>query len=210
VIDILGTRAKLVLPNTKYLADLVGVEMTCGKLLRQLQQRGHNLMPTVANDVSKKDYELEMSVLQQISRCASSFDFEGASDWNNTLGDEQSKQIGIHLRESTAFIGGLDVFNYECLLAEVDSVSQSSMHSPEVGQMGSPGVKFSLVMGDEYGSKSTFNPALRPNELTHVDIAASMANRMTAETVQRIDDQNVRFEKTIFQFLRMVRPFSCS
>lgn len=210
VIDILGTSVKLVQPNTKYLADLIGIEMSSGNLLRKLQQRGYNIMPTIANDSSKKNFTLEMAVLQQLARCANSFDFEGASEWNEALGDSQSSQIGLRLRESTAFIGGLDVFNYECLLAELDADSQSKLHSPNVGELEAPGVKYSLVMGDEYGSKPKFNLALRPNEVSHIDIKLSMTNRMTAETVVRIDEQNVRFEKAIFQFLRMVRPFSCS
>jgi hypothetical protein len=167
-------------------------------------------MPIVSKETSKKDFNLEMAVLHQIARCASSFDFEGASEWNNCLGDVGSKQIGVRLRESTAFIGGLDVFNYECLLAEVDAESQSKAHAPDVGNLAGSGVKYSLVMGDEYGSKPKFSLSLRPNEQSHIDIKASMVNRMTSETLSRIDDQNVRFEKNIFQFLRMVRPFSCS
>lgn len=210
VIDIVGTQSKLVQPNTKYLTDLVGVKMPCGILLRQLQQRGYNLMPTVSKEAAKKDYNLEMAVLKQIARCSSSFEFEGSPEWNSTLGDEQSPQLGIHLRESTAFVGGLDVFNYECMLAELDSLSQSMKHSPEVGKLRPPGVKFSLVLGDEYGSKSSYSQALRPHEVSHMSIAASMSNRCTPETSQRIVDQNVRFEKTIFQFLRIIRPFSCS
>lgn len=210
VIDIVGTRAKLMQPNNKHLSDLLGVVMPCGKLLRQLQQRGYNLLPTLSKEEAKKDYDLEMAVLKQIARCAGSFDFEGASEWNASLGDHQSQQIGLHVRESTAFIGGLDVFNYECLLAEVDSQSQSAQHAPAVGRLDPPGVKYSLVMGDEYGSKPKYSLALRPHESSHVEIATSMANRMTAETILRIDEQNVRFEKTIFHFLRLVRPFSCS
>lgn len=210
VIDILGTCVKLVQPNTRYLSDLIGVEMSSGSLVRQLQQRGYNLMPITTKENSKKDYDLAMAVLQQIARCASSFDFEGASDWNSTLGDSQSKQIGMRLRESTAFIGGLDVFNYECVLAEVDAQSQSQLHAPEVGAMGGSGVKFSLVVGDEYKSQTRFSHALRPLEVSHADLKSSMTNRMTAETSARIDQQNVRFEKNVFEFLRLVRPFNCS
>ena len=47
VIDIVGTKVKLVRPNVKYLAGLIGVEMAAGSLLKALLRRGVNLLPVL-------------------------------------------------------------------------------------------------------------------------------------------------------------------
>lgn len=56
VIDIVGTQVKLVKPNVKFLADLIGIEMPTGALLRALLRRGVNLLPVIppANESLKK------------------------------------------------------------------------------------------------------------------------------------------------------------
>jgi hypothetical protein len=46
VIDIVGSKCKLVRPNDKVFIDLVGVSMDPGNLLNKLQRRGVNLLPT--------------------------------------------------------------------------------------------------------------------------------------------------------------------
>lgn len=50
VVDIVGTKVKLVRPNTKFLADLIGVEMATGSLLKALLRRGVNLLPVIPSD----------------------------------------------------------------------------------------------------------------------------------------------------------------
>lgn len=59
VIDIIGTKCKLVKPTLDTLADLVGIAMTPGQLLIRLQRHGINLFPSywdnklVENNVTK-------------------------------------------------------------------------------------------------------------------------------------------------------------
>jgi hypothetical protein len=104
VIDIVGTKVKLIKPNTKFLSDLIGVEMPTGALLRALLRRGVNLLPVIpaSSDALKKDGLLEDTVLRHIARNACSLDFEGSSAWNDSI---NRHQIGLHARESTAYAG---------------------------------------------------------------------------------------------------------
>lgn len=159
--------------------------------------------------VFDQDGLLEDTVLRQIARNACSLDFEGSSSWNDSI---SRHQIGIHARESTAYAGGLDVFNMECILAEIDSESTSHRNAEGVGLLESPGVKFSLVMGNEYGKhkQQKYSHALRPNETSHYELLATMRNRLTTETARRLEEESVRFEKTVYEFLALVRPFSFS
>lgn len=208
VIDIIGTKVKLVKPNAKYLSDLIGVEMAAGTLLRKLLRRGINLLPIIPPESQlKKDSVLEEAVLQHIARCACSLDFEGSSAWNDSIG---RYQIGVHARESTVYAGGLDTFNMDSILAEIDDESISHKHSPDVGHIDSPGVKFSLVMGNEYGSKQKYSHDMRPDEVSHIDLMTTMLSRVMPETIDRLNRENVKFEKAVFNFLRLVRPFSFS
>jgi hypothetical protein len=150
---------------------------------------------------------LEDTTCQQIARNASCFDFEGSSVWNDSIA---KTQIGLHIRETTAFYGGLDSFNYDCVLAEVDSESFSHIYAQGVGMIDPPGVKFSLVLGNEYGMKKKFLHTLRPNEVSHCELLLTMLNRMTPETSERYQRVNVRFEKAVYHFLRLVKPISFS
>ena len=153
-----------------------------------------------------QDPLLEDVVIRHIARSACSLDFEGSSVWNDSIGRHQ---IGLHARESTAFAGGLDTFNMECILAELDEESLSHKHASDVGTLDFPGVKFSLVMGNEYGKhKQHFSHALRPDETSHYELSATMQNRINPETAKRIQCENVRFEKAVYEFLSLVRPFS--
>lgn len=45
VIDIVGTKVKLIRPGNRQLSDLINVELTIGALLRTLAKRGINLLP---------------------------------------------------------------------------------------------------------------------------------------------------------------------
>jgi hypothetical protein len=103
-------------------------------------------------------------------------------------------------------------FNMECILAEIDAESTSHKYAESVGQLEAPGVKFSLVMGNEYGKHkmTKYSHALRPDETSHYELLSTMQNRITPETASRIREESVQFEKTVFEFLSLVRPFSFS
>jgi hypothetical protein len=148
---------------------------------------------------------LENVVMEQIARCASSLEFEGSSAWNDEIGPAQ---IGVLARETTTYSGGLDQFNFDCILAELDEESQSQKHSPQVGHLDSPAVKFSLVMGNEYGMKKKFTHNLRPDEVSHYDLITTMNSRVTPETKERYVRHDPRFEKTVHDLLKLVRPLS--
>jgi len=63
VIDILGTVCKLVKPNLKQCADLIGVALTPGELLTKLQRRGITLNPFYS------DSERMDGNVAKVSRC---------------------------------------------------------------------------------------------------------------------------------------------
>ncbi len=144
-------------------------------------------------------------MIRQVARCAISVDFEGSAAWNDKLGPNQ---VGFHARESTAHVGGLDTFNMESILAENDYSSTSSLHAPNVGTLPGSGVKYTLVMGNEYGSSRSYSLAPRPDEVSHVTVAAALNSRVMPETQERIQNANTRFEKNVYNFLRIIKPFS--
>ena len=181
----------------------------------RLQRRGVNLIPTehdVANveGVTIKDPSLNTEVLLQISRCANALEFQSSSVWA-----EQGKvkhQIGFLVRESSAYTGMEDGFDFECVLAEMDQHSESYSHAPDIGVFptSTSGVKFTLVMGNEYGDKIRFNNKPRPNEVSHLEIATAMASRATIEAQERMRRSNVRFQNTVYTLLRMINPLTLS
>jgi predicted secreted Zn-dependent protease len=65
-------------------------------------------------------------------------------------------------------------------------------------------------MGNEYGMGKKFLHALRPNEVSHCELLLTMLNRITSETSERYERVNVRFEKAVYYFLRLVKPISFS
>ena len=215
VIDIMGTSCKLMGPDRAEFKDLIGVELTPGVLLMRLQRRGVNLIPTehdIANveGVTIKDPLLNTEVLLQISRCANALEFQSSSVWA-----EQGKvkhQIGFLVRESSAYTGMEDGFDFECVLAEMDQHSESYSHAPDIGVFPSStnGVKFTLVMGNEYGDKIRFNNKPRPNEVSHLEISTAMASRATMEAQERMRRSNVRFQNTVYTLLRMINPLTLS
>jgi len=209
VIDIIGTMCKLVKPTIKCTSALIGVLMAPGELLLKLQRRGINLIPTEMDpgrieDHYKKDYDMENQALEQIAHCASAFDFTSSS-WNQQLGE---KQLGLLARESTIYIGGADTFDYECVLVEADSVSETFKHAPDLGSVSSP--KYLLVLGNEYGNKTHFNHASRPDEISHLDLTKAMNSRTTVDAKTRIERTNERFSRTVHQILQLIKPFSMS
>lgn len=92
----------------------------------------------------------------------------------------------------------------------MDAESFSHIYASDVGNIAPPGVKFSLVMGNEYGMSKKYSHALRPNEVSHCELLLTMLNRVTPETTDRYNRVNVRFEKAVYYFLRLVKPISWS
>jgi len=215
VIDIKGCMCSLARAFSRAVADLVGVEMTPGSLLNKLQRRGVNLLPSeldtaaLAADerVILKDAMLETDVLREIARCANSFEYT-SSPWNQQL---SPSQIGIVTRESTVYTASEENFDYECVLVELDEVSESFRNSRDVGKLdgvGASSAKFMLVMGNQYGDVKGYSSAPRPGEVSHLELASTLKRRVSPETIERIDRCNELFQETIYQLLRLVRPIS--
>ena len=148
-----------------------------------------------------------MEVLREVARGVSSFDFEGSSAWNTTI---PNHQIGILCRETSAYMGNIDTFDYDCVLAELDEKSVSCKNAPDVGGLEFPAVKYTLVMGNEYGNKKGFLHTPRPNEVSHCNVKNAMVSRVMPYTLQRVSEENVCFEKTVFTILRLLRPITCN
>lgn len=70
VIDVVGTKCKLVKPTLKQLSDLVGVEMSPGRLLYKLQKRGINVMPTDTDCTKVESVKPKVCVCVCASLCA--------------------------------------------------------------------------------------------------------------------------------------------
>jgi hypothetical protein len=148
--------------------------------------------------------DVETDVLTQIGRCASACEFS-SSPWNQQLGYDK---VGILVKETTVYTGAVEAFDYECVLAEKDALSDSCRRATVSGSVDGNGVKYTLVMGNEYNTKKEFALSPRPDELTHVTIAASLQNRLTEEAKERIERVNGRFAETIALLLRQLRLFS--
>jgi len=206
IIDICGSSCKLVKPSTAAFQNIVDIEMSPGLLLSKLQQRGVNIFPT-SNDPapSNKKQSIEIDIYKQIARSAHVFDFQ-SSNWGHetTLTENQ---VGILARESTIYLGGFDHFDYECILCEADSVSETYLNYPDLGES-SVSHKFTLVLGNEYGSKKGFSHTARPKEVTHLDIVTTMASRVTSEGMNRLETVSEIFVKTVETVLILVKPFS--
>lgn len=212
VIDVVGSSCRLVSPEDNSTADIIGKSMSPGALCALLQRKGINVMPTqreihrvLKQDSKVKDSELEDAVLKEIAMLANSVDFEGSSDWNSAL---KSTQIGILAQESTAFTCHEEAFDFDCILAERDDASESHLSSPAVGTLPSPGVRFTLVLGNDYGTKSGFSLQPRPNEVSHMDLTAALTSRTTEECRERVYRARATFQNTVFRLLRLVRPLS--
>jgi len=144
-------------------------------------------------------------VLWALARSSSTLDFESSS-WNKELSETQ---IGILARESTIFTGSSDTYDFDCVLAEMDTSSESYRQAPEVGVVpGNSGVKYTLVVGNDYGNRRYFSSVPRPREVSHVNFVYSLNHRITKEAKERIERGNERFHKTVFQLLMLIKPFS--
>lgn len=226
VIDIIETKCVLVQPVLSELSDMIGNKLNPGQLVRKLLHRGINIFPVYSDNIPDnypkvsnfnnmytymsnailQSEGLEDDVLLAIARCSSALDFT-SSKWNKDL---SPSQIGILVRESTVATGQADVFDYESVLAEVDSQSESKLNAPDILDTipGKSGTKYTLVAGNEYGSKRHYSLAPRPNEQTHVNFNMTLQSRLTEESKERIDRGSERFHKTVYKLLKLVKPFS--
>lgn len=152
-----------------------------------------------------QDKDLEDAVLLEMSRVANAVDFEGHAEWNRQL---PRTQIGLLAQESTSFSSEEEAFDLECVLAERDDASESHRSAESVGTLASPGVKFTLVLGNEYGTREGFSLLPRPDEVSHAQLAEALSSRATEEGRERVQRATASFQDTVFTLLRIVRPLS--
>ena len=133
-----------------------------------------------------------------MSRWVSSYDYQSSPEWARSIDENK---IGLLARESSCYTGGIDSFDFDCVLAENDEFSESNMNSPGTGAIEAPGVKYTLVMGNEYGSKKVFSNEPRRAEVGHMTICEAMMSRQTPEAGERAQRTNGRFEKTVYTLL---------
>jgi len=223
VIDVVHALCRLIKPDTAAFEDIRGKLLTPGVLLSELRGRGINLLPTNADlkqvpDTTPKNTDLEQAVLKELSKGVTGMDFHSSSEWNKLLSESQ---IGVRVRESSAYTCPAETFDYECVLVEEDAVSQSYKHCTELGLLpsmeGSTAmpVKYCLVMGDEYGDKEWSRPlkevhAPRPAEVEHMELSRSLKDRVTSEAKERVERTNPRFQETVHTLLSLIKPFSIS
>lgn len=212
IIDIVGTKSRLIEPNVSQTADMIGVDWSTGALLRQLQRRGINLFPTAmeasrCEQIAKpnKYTALEETVLGEMARCAAALDFQ-STDWSGSL---SHSQVALLVRETAAYTGG-DTFDFEAVVAEADKDSISYQHAPNQGELPGSGIKFTVVFGNEYGDKSAYSSEPRPGEVTHLSLTEALSRQVMPEVKYRISRTNVRFQKAVLTLLKVVRPLSLS
>jgi hypothetical protein len=146
--------------------------------------------------------DIEDAVYEDMSRWISSYDFHGSAEWARSIDENK---VGVLLRESSCYTGGIDAFDYDCILAEKDEFSESNINYPETGPIAAPGVKYTLAMGNEYGSKKVFSNASRGSEVAHMTMREAMTTRQTPEAGERAKRTNGRFERTVFSLLCSLR-----
>ena len=143
-----------------------------------------------------------------MSRCANAFDFQSSS-WSQSI---PSSQVGLLVRESSVYTGLDDCFDFDCVLAQLDRKSESYERAPDVADIPSStsGVKFTLVICNEYGERRHFSHVPRLNECSHLELSAAMTSRITPEVAERVERCNVRFQKTVYTLLRLINPLALS
>ena len=154
---------------------------------------------------------LEQDVMRELAKCASCLDFRSSDSWNRDLDEAQ---IGLLLRESTAYTALGEAFDYECVLAEQDQASETFRNAPDAGLItgvGNSAAKYTLVFGNEYGlRKGGFDRKPRPGEVSHIELAAAASARCTTEARDRIKRCNSLFRENVFKLLALVRPLTFS
>jgi hypothetical protein len=165
-----------------------------------------------------------MEVLKQISQSCNALDYSVSNDWNNAL---NNSQIGIHVRESCVYSNPLDVNEFECVLAERDEVSLAYSNTKDLGIAPGPdGIQYTLLLGNEYGNKSTYsiipyeyalqgikeavNLSLIITDYTHLNVMKALSKRVTHEAKERVARMNQSFQKTVFTLLSLIRVYSQS
>lgn len=158
--------------------------------------------------ICMQDKALCEEVMRQMSRCTSAFDFHSSS-WSQSL---PPSQIGVHVRESAVYTGGenLGLFDFECVLAEVDKMSESCIQACDVGDIpsSSSGVKFTLVIGNAYGDKEEFSSKPRVGESSHLGILGAVDSRISAEAMDRVHRCSVRYQRTVYTLLNLINPLA--
>ena len=104
----------------------------------------------------------------------------------------------------------LGSYDYECVLAQLDKVSESYIQAPDVGDIpcSSSGVKFTLVIGNVYGDKDDFSPVPRPGESSHLGVLGAVGSRISVEASDRADRCNIRFQRTVYTLLNLINPLA--
>ena len=179
--------------------------------LRALQRRGVNLLPCEQDPLRTpgvkqpiKDADLEQVVMEEMALCASSMDF-GSTAWNS-LDQMGPSRIGLFVRETSAYTGGDDVYDYENVLVEKDVVSETHIKCPDEPMLPGAGARFTLVKGNDYGNVEDFSHEARPGEKVRVSVLDAMSTRLTDEAKERVIRTNGGFEDTVLTLLRLVRP----
>jgi hypothetical protein len=128
------------------------------------------------------------------------------SPWNQAIPESQ---IGILARESAVYAAASENFDYECVLVEKDDCTTAYSNTPELGVVPGPaGVKFTLVFGNEYGTRKLFSHVPRPQEITHIELSKTLRSRATTECLERFKDVNPSFRKTVGTLLNLIKPYS--
>ena len=213
VIDIKGAHCLLAKAFDPAVKDFVGVSMSPGILLAKLQKIGVNLLPhssdipRVEHNGTAKTLALEDDVLCEIARGASAFDF-ASTPWNKEIG---SQQVGLLARESTVYTARGETYDYECILAEEDIVTEARCYAPALGTVtgvGSSNCVFKCVLGNQYNTRPGFSHAARPGEISHLELISALKGRVTPEAIERAGRVNELFQDTVFKLLQLVRPLS--
>ena len=152
---------------------------------------------------------MECNVLEEMARSASSLEYT-SGPWNQLL--LTNSQIGVCVRESTLFSAKEEKFDYECILAEEDSASESFLNAPDVGTLvgngySSTAVKYLLVMGNEYSDKKHYSLNNRPDEIVHMKLTTCAVTRITPEATERINKQDEQLSEVLFKLLRLIHPY---
>lgn len=157
--------------------------------------------------VNKKLPILEEDVLLAISKCASAIEFQCCNVWNNEL---KYYEIGLLARESNVYCGAHATVEFDCILAQMDKFSNSFIRAKQedILTSSSSGVKYLLIMGNEYNSKKEFSLEPRPSEVTHVDLIKTLQRRITKDALINIEQCDERFHQAVNSLLRLIKPFS--
>ena len=226
VIEINESTCKLISATQKL--DICGVPMPAGQLLYKLQRRGVNFLPT-PRDISRleglptppKDLQFEQYVLTEMSKTINIFDYQCCPQWNQSQTDYIGpNRIGILARESCAYTSS-DPFDYECILAEQDCVSQTFLNAPSddaanfvnpILPTGEGTPKYLLVLGNQYGDDEKFSHHPRPDEICHLSILQCMDSLVSPEGKDRTlsSRSSVRFQRNVCLLLHLIKPISHS